>query len=228
MTDRDYTHYTILVDRTGSMEGIAAETQAGIAAYLKEQAALDGKATYSLYEFDSWFDEDDPAGISSHDMRLKLNCIADFAPISQAPGYVLMPRGRTPLYDAQGMTITKVGAKLAALPENQRPGRNVFVTATDGQNNDSREWDADRTNALVTRQREVYGWQFTYIGANQDAFAQGSAMGMTTNSTMNYRATHAGTQSVWSAAAAASTRYASGQSPDIAYTDAERKAAEEE
>lgn len=229
MTDRDYTHYVLLVDHSGSMEKIATETEAGIAAYLKEQAAVGGKATYSLYEFDSWFDDPITGDITSwhRDMRLKLNCVADFAPIATGSRYVLSPRGRTPLFDAQGMTITEVGAKLAAMPEGKRPGKVVFVTATDGQNNDSREWDPDRVKALVGTQERDYGWRFAYIGANQDAFAQGSAMGMRGSSTMNYRASHVGTRNAWAGIAAASTRYVGGQSANIEYTDDERDAAEE-
>jgi hypothetical protein len=225
MTDSNYTHYAILVDRTGSMRDIATETEAGIAAYLKEQATLPGKATYSLFEFDSWYTGDDSPMHS--DMSIQLNRIKDFAPISEDPHYVLNARGYTPLYDAQGMTITSLGSKLAAMPEGQRPGKVVFVTATDGLNNASTEWDAARVKALVTQQERDYGWKFTYIGANQDAFAQGGAMGVHTNSALNYSATKGGTRSAWGAAAAASTRYASGQSADITYTDDERKAAEE-
>lgn len=228
MTNPKYAHHCLLIDRTGSMKLIAEETQQGITAYIREVARASERVTISLYEFDAWLENDSEQYDYSKrmDLRTQVNCVCSFVEAAKFPGYTLVPRGNTPLLDAQGMTITAEGGKLAAMAEEDRPGKVVFVTATDGQENWSREWDTARVAALVRQQTEQYGWQFAYIGANQDAFAQGRAMHVNTTSIMNYRATSAGTQSAWTASAAAATRYVGGQSASITYTDEEREAAQ--
>ena len=229
MTDASYTHYAILVDRTGSMSKIAEETEAGIAAYIREQAALDGKATLTLYEFDAWLHDPGKHGVHDGRMLTQVNTICDFVPLAQAPAYHLVPRGNTPLLDAAGMTITQTGEKLAAMPEAQRPGLVIFVIVTDGRENWSQEWTRERVKALTQRQQENYGWRFTYLGANQDAFAEAGAIGVATAAAVNYNATHAGTVSAWDAASKWSgrTRVAGPGGQSVAYTQAEREAAEE-
>jgi Mg-chelatase subunit ChlD len=211
MTDAAYTHYVIIVDRSGSMASIAEDAQGGIRQFASEQDALPGKKTLSLYQFDD-----------RHDTLVSFGQLAD------AAGYVLRPRGWTRLNDALGHAVTEVGEHLAAMPEPERPGKVIVVIATDGKENDSREYSSDTLRALVRRQQETYSWQFTYIGANQDAFAEARKIGIPEDAAMNYAASGAGTQSAWGAASASSARYAGGQSASLAYTDAEREAAGQE
>jgi hypothetical protein len=229
MTDATYTHYVILVDRTGSMEIIAKETEAGIAEYVREQAKLEGRATLTLYEFDSWHDQ--PLGGHAKwdgNIHLQVNTVCDFADISEVPAYHLVPRGMTPLLDAVGMTVTETGEKLAALPESKRPGMVIFVIVTDGQENDSKEWTSERVRSLTQQQERDYGWRFTYLGANQDAFAQAGDIGIAAAAAVNYNASHAGTQNAWGAAGKFSARTrTAGPGGQSAYTQAERDAAEE-
>jgi hypothetical protein len=226
MTDGNYTHYVLLVDRTGSMQAIRAETENGIRHYVAEQQKLPGRATLSLYQFDAWHKQNE-TGQPYGDMVTQVENVTDFTPVAEVPDYVLVPRGNTPLLDAFGYTVTETGEKLAALPEHQRPSKVYFTIATDGQENWSREWTKERVKALTEQQQRDYGWQFTYIGANQDAFAEARGMGIPLAAAMDYSATPGGTASAWASASSATVRSRKTDAP-IAYTGAERKAAREE
>jgi Mg-chelatase subunit ChlD len=208
MTDPAYTHYVIIVDRSGSMRKIAADTEGGIRAYAHEQDALPGRKTLSLYQFDD-----------KHDR------LVSFGPLADAAGYELRPRGWTRLNDAAGHAISEVGDRLAEMPEDERPGKVIVMIATDGQENDSREYSTEALREMITLQQEKYGWQFTYIGANQDAFAEAAKIGIPAAAAMDYAASPGGTQSAWSGASASSARYVRGQDASLEYSDTERRAA---
>ncbi len=207
MTDQNYRHYVLIVDRSGSMVPIAEETQNGVRVFVGEQREIPGKATLSLYQFDHVHDT-----------------VHDFVPLRDVTPYTLVPRGNTALLDACGFAITTVGEKLWAMPEGERPGKVIVVIATDGQENFSREYSLAQVRDLITRQREMYGWEFAYVGANQDSFAEAGRIGVPQASTMDYAATTYGTQSAWLANSGSAGRYASGQSVHLSYTDEERAA----
>jgi hypothetical protein len=198
----------MVVDRSGSMRELREEAQNGLRAYMKEQSALPGKATLSLYEFD--------------DKHVKVH---DFAPLSAAAAYELLPRGWTALLDALGHAITEVGEVLAAMPEQDRPGKVIVVTTTDGLENFSTEYTLEQVRDLIGQQHRVWKWEFIYLGANQDAFQVAGGMGMQGDSAMDYAATPAGMASAYRGASAASARYVSGQSASTAFTVEEREEA---
>lgn len=207
MTNQDYRHYVLIIDRSGSMVPIAKETQNGVRLFVSEQREIPGRATLSLYQFDH-----------EHDT------VHDFVPLRDVAPYTLVPRGNTALLDACGFAITKVGEKLAAMSEGERPGKVIVVIATDGQENFSREYKLGQIRDMITRQREQYGWEFAYVGANQDSFAEAGRMGIPQMATMDYAATTTGTNSAWLANSGSAGRYASGQSVHLSYTDEERAA----
>lgn len=211
MTDPAYRHYLLVVDRSGSMDSIKDEAQNGIRHFVREQAALDGRATLTLCQFDN-----------------KYEVVHDFTALAAAGSYELVPRNMTALLDACGMAITTVGERLAILPEDQRPGKVIVLITTDGHENASHEYSREQVKNLITRQREQYKWQFLYVGANVDAFAEAGGMGIAAAGTMNYTADSAGTKSAYAAASASSSRYARGQSVTTVFTDEEREAAASE
>lgn len=217
MTDPAYTHITVLADRTGSMGNIADPgsgqtkaglTTAGIRALIRDQAAQPGKTTFSLLQFDTQ----------------GTDRIAEFAPADDPAitGWCIIPRGSTPLLDAMGTAVTELGEQLAAMPEDARPGRVYFVTGTDGEENASHEYSKEQVAAMVTRQREEYGWEFVFIGADIDAFAEADGMGIAAAATLDAAGAHLATAYKMSSDAILRSR-ASGQS--VSYTDEERKAA---
>lgn len=190
MTNPDYTHLTLLVDRSGSMESVQADAQGGINELLTRQFALPGKLTVTLVEFDNEIDTVVRMGTGPVD-------------------YVLEPRGMTRLLDAAGLEIKLTGADLAALDESERPGRVLFVVVTDGQENSSTEYGFEQVRALVAEQSTAYRWAFQFIGAD-DAAWQGESMGM---SSARYRASGRGTRSAYQAIDASMMTYRAAMEP---------------
>jgi uncharacterized protein YegL len=208
MTDKDYVHYVLIVDRSGSMESIRKDTEGGLHAFTDKQLeGVDGsKRTVSLYQFDTVHDT-----------------VHDFAPLEKVRDYKLHPRGGTALLDACGFAITKVGEKLAAMPEDRRPGYVMVVIATDGQENSSKEYTRAQVREMITRQQEKYDWRFTYIGANQDAFAEAGSIGIRGASVLTYYGTSRSTGTAWASAGASVSQGTVPTSTGIYYTDEQRE-----
>jgi hypothetical protein len=106
--------------------------------------------------------------------------VADIGPL------VLQPRGNTALLDSMARLILESGRRLAKLPEEQRPGTVIVAIMTDGLENSSREWTHGAVKQLVERQTTDYGWQFLYMGADQDAIEVGSQMGIPAAQSVTY------------------------------------------
>lgn len=80
--------------------------------------------------------------------------------------------------DAVGRAITEAGNRLEAMEEAQRPGLVVFVITTDGMENSSREFTKGQIKEMIQHQQERYDWHFTFLAANQDAFAEAGGLGI--------------------------------------------------
>lgn len=163
MTNPDYTHITIVVDRSGSMFPVAEDAQGAVNAYIDSQRTEPGQCSLLLAEFDD-----------------QHNTVYE-GPIADAPTYRLEPRGNTALYDAVGRAINTTGDNLRAMPEDARPAHVLFVIQTDGQENSSREWRLTVLEQRIATQRDQYGWQFVYLGTSAEAWAGGFAMGIDHN-----------------------------------------------
>ena len=175
MTNPDYTHWHLIVDRSGSMADVVKDAQGGINQAIAEQRALPGKLTVSITQFDTVVDQ-----------------VCHFVDISTLADYTLIPRGMTALLDAVGEAITKTGEALARMPEDERPAHVLVQIVTDGQENSSKDWDLPAIQAAIKRQQDDYGWIFSFIGAGEHAW-MGKAMG--THSVSSYVPTGPGAQS---------------------------------
>ena len=162
MTKADYTHLTLVIDRSGSMIKIKEEAQKGISDLLKEQFLLPGKLTLTLIEFDN-----------TVDTVVRLS--------DKALDYSLEPRGNTALFDAVGQEIIATGKDLAGMDEAERPSKVVFIVVTDGENNNSREYTLESVRDLIANQKDNYQWTFQFLGA-EEASWQGEALGMRSSS----------------------------------------------
>ncbi|MDX6289524.1 MAG: hypothetical protein QOH42_1323, partial [Blastocatellia bacterium] len=112
-------------------------------------------------------------------------------PVRDVPnlnGDTYQPRGSTPLLDALGLTINSTGRTLAAIPEANRPDKIVFVVITDGQENASHKFTKSQVKEMINHQMEKYDWQFIYLGANQDAFAEAGSVGIAMANAANFDA----------------------------------------
>lgn len=183
MPNKDYTHITLVVDRSGSMAGTAKDAQGGLNTLIQEQSKLPGKCTVTLVQFDDQYE-----------------VVHDQVPINSVGEYRLRPRGGTALLDAIGKGINSTGEALSKMKEEDRPGLVLFVIVTDGDENSSKEFDNKKIREMIKLQEEVYKWQFNYIGANQDAFSVASRMGMSMSGVANYVANSKGTQEVYTSA----------------------------
>jgi hypothetical protein len=169
MTDPNLTHLYLLLDRSGSMQSIKTDTEGGFAAFVEEQKRGPGECRVTLAQFDNHYDV----------------VYAD-RPIADVPALDLQPRGSTALLDAMGRLITDSGARLAALPDDERPGTVIVAIMTDGYENASREWTHPAIKALVEQQSGSYGWQFLYMGADQDAIEVGRNIGVAAANSITY------------------------------------------
>jgi uncharacterized protein YegL len=199
LTNQNYTHYLLVIDRSGSMYDIATDAEGGIRQFAKEQARLHGKATLSLYDFGSSVDKQ-----------------FDFVPVSHADAYMMIPRGMTRLYDAIGLALTETGQRLADLEEDERPGKVIVLIVTDGCENDSKEYDLHQVRDMITHQHDVYGWEFSYIGANVDTFAESTSMGI--GSHFSYDSNSESTRAAYASVSVASASYRMGDSDSITYS----------
>lgn len=176
---QDYTDITFILDRSGSMQAVREDTIGGFNSFLEKQHDEPGEAKVSLYQFDDIYE-----------------VVYEGKDISEAPELTMetfVPRNYTALYDAICYTINKVGARLSALPEEERPGKVLIVVVTDGMNNASKEFTAREVNAMITHQTENYKWQFQFIGANQDAIAGAASIGIPVKNSLSYAANSQGT-----------------------------------
>jgi hypothetical protein len=92
----------------------------------------------------------------------------------------------TALLDAVGKAINETGERLSKIAEDQRPGLVVFVIVTDGHENSSHEFTRLQIKEMIEKQQTEFSWQFTFLGANQDAFAEAAGIGISAMSTMTY------------------------------------------
>jgi hypothetical protein len=175
MTDKNLTSISILLDRSGSMQSIREDTIGGYAAFIEEQRKNPGTCRVSLSQFDTEYEQ----------------VYADLA-LADVPPLRLEPRGSTALLDSVGRLVTDLGARLAALPEPERPGSVIVGIVTDGMENASQEWTHPAIRALITQQTEQYDWTFLYMGANQDAIEVGMSMGVDADLAMTYAGKNVG------------------------------------
>jgi hypothetical protein len=187
MVDINRTHITAVLDRSGSMQNLADDTIGGFNKFLADQKAAPGQATLTLVLFDNQYE------VPYNAVELK--------DIPDLDSKVYYARGMTALYDALGRAIGDTGAALAALPEDNRPGTVIILVMTDGHENSSREFGGEhgrqRLQAMVKTQTEVYNWNFVFMGANIDAKAVGASIGVSSDRSLNYAASAAGTKSAY-------------------------------
>lgn len=184
MTNTEYTHLTLVVDRSGSMESVCDEAQAGINALIADQFALDGKLTVTLAQFDDRFETVE---------RMS----------AQPFTFTLVPRGMTALLDAVGMEVERTGEDLASFPEGERPGRVLLVVVTDGHENSSHEYTIEHVRSMLAVQKEKYGWEVQFLGAD-DAAWQGESLGVATT---RYANTGAGNAAVFASVSESMTAF---------------------
>lgn len=163
------TDLTIVLDRSGSMQACRADAEGGLNAFVEKQKKEPGQCWFTLVQFDTEYE-----------------FVHRAKNIHDVPPHKLQPRGSTALLDAVGRAIVETGVRLRDMAEHDRPGLVIMVVITDGQENSSHEYTKAKIKEMIEHQTNVYKWQFTFLGANQDAFAEAGAMGFQANAVANY------------------------------------------
>jgi uncharacterized protein YegL len=177
---KELTEIVFILDRSGSMGGLESDTIGGYNAMLEKQKAAPGQAIVSTVLFDDRCEV-------LHD-RLDIKTIA---PMSDKEYFV---RGCTALLDAVGGAIHHIGNIHKYAREEDRPEKTLLVITTDGMENASRRYDYDRVKMMIERQKEKYGWEFIFLGANIDAVEVAGRFGISSDRAANYHADREGTQ----------------------------------
>lgn len=200
---------TFLLDRTGSMQSIKDDTIGAFNAYLETLKAGGEPILFSFLQFDSM----------SVDRIAVKQPVAEVAELT-AENYI--PRASTPLIDAAYETIEAVAAS-----DESATSRVIICIQTDGQENASVRHTWAELNALI-KEKAALGWQFNFMGAGIDAYAQGAKMGISALSTMSYKSNdRAATRAAFTASAQNTTMFASGRAASTAYSMAQRTQAKD-
>lgn len=174
------TELVFILDRSGSMAGLESDTIGGFNALIEKQRNQDGKCYVSTVLFDN-------VAEVLHD-RLELSEIKKMTEKDYSV------RGCTALIDAIGGAIHHIGnIHKYARPEDV-PEHTMFVITTDGQENASHQYTSDKVKQMIERQKEKYGWEFLFIGANIDAVETAARYGISEDRAVNYNADSQGTQ----------------------------------
>ena len=190
------TELVFIIDRSGSMSGLEEDTIGGFNAMLQEQQDVEGDAVVTTVLFDNQYE-------LLHD-RINIQTVAPLTRKDYTVG------GSTALLDAIGRTIHKIRKAQRATREDFRAEKVLFIIITDGQENASRHYTADMIRERIEHQRQKYGWEFIFFGANMDAIAEAGKIGIAADRARNYSADSYGTQSVYTAMSAISSAFRTG------------------
>lgn len=172
---KDYTEIVCILDRSGSMRNVINDAIGGFNQFLADQKSVPGDAVMTIVYFDD-----------RYDLVVARQDIQQVEPIDIS---TYSPRGMTALYDALGRTINKVGFKLAALPESERPSRVIIATLTDGEENASKDYTEQRLREMIDHQSEVYSWEFVFLASDLGAIREAVALGINPNNMMSFEQT---------------------------------------
>lgn len=191
----NFTSINVVIDRSGSMSHLTNDTIGGFNQFLSDQKQQPGEAVLTLCTF-------------STNYTLVHDCVK-LADVPDLCKKTYVASGGTALLDALGTTINSVGSRLAAMPEEERPSKVLFLVITDGEENSSTEFCRDKIKEMIEHQQGVYSWEFVFMGANLDSISEGASIGISKSNTMNYSATPSGTRGLYTDVSKSVTRYRS-------------------
>ena len=176
---KNLTELVMILDRSGSMSGLESDTIGGYNSMLKKQQETEGEVLVSTVLFDD-----------------RIEVLYDRVPLTEMPQMTdkeYYVRGCTALLDAVGGAIHHIGNVHKYAREEDRPEKTIFVITTDGLENASRNYDYARVKQMVERQKEKYGWEFLFLGANIDAIETAGRFGISADRAANYHSDPEGT-----------------------------------
>ena len=190
------TELVFILDRSGSMSGLETDTIGGFNSMLAKQKKEEGEALVSTVLF-------------ANDSTV----IHDRLPLSEVPPLTeeeYFTRGCTALLDAVGGAIHHIGNIHKYARREDVPEKTMFIITTDGYENASRRYDYERVRRMIERQKERYGWEFLFLGANIDAVETAKHFGISEDRAVNYHSDSVGTRLNYEVVSCAITSMRSG------------------
>ena len=175
---KDLTEMVFILDKSGSMSGLEADTIGGFNGMIEKQKKEEGEALVSVVLF-------------SNESRVIYDRVdlQKVEPMTDKQYYV---GGCTALIDAIGGAIHHIGNVHKYAREEDRPEHTVFVITTDGMENASHRYTSDEVKSMVRRQKEKYGWEFLFLGANIDAVETAAHFGISEDRAVTFHSDHIG------------------------------------
>ena len=177
---KNLTEIVFILDRSGSMSGLETDTIGGFNSMIEKQKKENGEALISTVLFDN---------VSE--------VIHDRVPVQKVEPMTdrdYSVRGCTALLDAIGGAIHHIGNVHKYARKEDVPEHTLFVITTDGMENASRRYDSEKVKKMIERQKEKYGWEFLFLGANIDAVETAKHFGIGADRAVNYHSDREGTQ----------------------------------
>ena len=166
------TEVVFILDKSGSMSGLEADTIGGFNSMIKKQKEDEGEAYVTTVLFDDRYQV-------LHD-RVDIKDLKD---MTSKDYYVC---GSTALLDAIGTTIKSVNKKQKELPEDEQAEKVIFVITTDGMENASYQYDRDKIKKMIEKKQTKKNWEFMFLGANMDAVSEAGRIGIRANRSVTY------------------------------------------
>lgn len=177
---KNLTEIVFILDRSDSMSGLEADTIGGFNSMIEKQKNAEGEALISTVLFDNTSEV-------IHD-RVSVQSIK---PMTRDDYTV---RGCTALLDAIGGAIHHIGNVHKYARAEDVPEHTLFVITTDGMENASHRYSSEKVKKMIERQKEKYGWEFLFLGANIDAVETARHFGISEDRAVNYHSDSEGTQ----------------------------------
>ena len=174
------TEIVFILDRSGSMAGLESDTIGGFNSMIEKQKREKGDAIISTVLFDN----------ESEVIHDRVS-ISDIMPLTEKEYFV---RGCTALIDAIGGAIHHIGNVHKYARSEDVPEHTMFVITTDGMENASHRYSSEKVKNMIERQKEKYGWEFLFLGANIDAVETAKHFGISEERAVNYHSDRVGTQ----------------------------------
>ena len=173
------TEVVFILDRSGSMSGLEEDTIGGFNSMIEKQRKEEGEACISTVLFDD-----------RTEVLYDRVPVSKVEPMNDRQYYV---RGCTALLDAVGGAISHIATVHKYAREEDRPEKTLFIITTDGMENASRIYDYKKVREMVEKEKEKYGWEFLFLGANIDAVQVAGRFGIGADRAVNYESDRAGT-----------------------------------
>ncbi len=177
---KNLTEIVFILDRSGSMSGLETDTIGGFNSMIEKQKKAEGEALISTVLFDN----------TSEVIHDRVD-VQNIKPMTEDDYTV---RGCTALLDAIGGAIYHIGNVHKYARAEDVPEHTMFVITTDGMENASRRYDSEKVKKMIERQKEKYGWEFLFLGANIDAVETAKHFGISEDRAVNYHSDSEGTQ----------------------------------